>query len=72
MTSAYEQAAESVQISGNQTINGVKTFIDPPIIPDEVYGVAWNGKPEPTTKNAVYDKIETLGSNSRAFSFFMG
>ena len=72
LTSAYEQSAESVQTSGNQTINGVKTFIDPPIIPDEAYSAAWNNKFEGTTKNAVYDKIETLGSSNRAFAFFMG
>ena len=30
-------------------------------VPDEVYGVGWNGSLEAPTKNAVYDKIETLG-----------
>ena len=42
-------------------MGGVKTFTDDPIIPDEAYGVGWNGSLEPPTKNAVYDKIETLG-----------
>ncbi len=31
-------------------------------VPDEVYGVSWNGSTEVPTKNALYDKIETLGS----------
>ena len=32
------------------------------IVPDEAYGVAWNGSLEVPTKNAIYDKIETLPS----------
>lgn len=31
------------------------------VVPDEVYGAAWNGSLQVPTKNAVYDKIETLG-----------
>lgn len=30
-------------------------------VPDEAYGVGWNGSTEVPTKNAVYDKVETLG-----------
>ncbi len=30
------------------------------IVPDEAYGSAWNGSLEVPTKNAVYDKIQTL------------
>ena len=30
-------------------------------VPDEVYGVSWNGSMEVPTKNAVYDKIQTIG-----------
>jgi hypothetical protein len=33
-------------------------------VPDEVYGVGWNGSLEVPTKNALYDKIETLSSGS--------
>lgn len=33
-------------------------------VPDEAYGVGWNGSVEVPTKNAVYDKIETLGGGS--------
>lgn len=51
---------QSVNLTGAQTVAGVKTFSSDPIIPDEVYGAGWNGSLEPPTKNAVYDKIETL------------
>lgn len=50
-----------VNDTGSETIAGVKTFSSDPLIPDEVYGSGWNGSLEPPTKNAVYDKIETLG-----------
>lgn len=30
-------------------------------VPDEAYGSGWNGSTEVPTKNALYDKIETLG-----------
>ena len=50
-----------VQTTGPQNVAGVKTFTDDPIIPDEAYGVGWNGSMEPPTKNAVYDKIQTMG-----------
>jgi len=49
-----------VNDTGNETIAGIKTFSSDPIIPDEAYGVGWNGSLEPPTKNAVYDKIETI------------
>lgn len=53
--------ADVVHDTGNETIAGTKTFSSDPIIPDEAYGVGWNGSLEPPTKNAVYDKIETMG-----------
>jgi hypothetical protein len=53
-------AAGAVMNTGAETIAGVKTFSSDPIIPDEVYGAGWNGSLEPPTKNAVYDKIETI------------
>jgi len=31
-------------------------------VPDEAYGVAWNGSLEVPTKNALYDKIETIAA----------
>jgi hypothetical protein len=57
------KAADSAVVhdTGAESIDGVKTFTSDPIIPDEVYGAGWNGVLEPPTKNAVYDKIETMG-----------
>lgn len=54
-----------VALTGNQTIAGVKTFSSDPIIPDEAYdATAWNGSLEPPTKNAVRDKIESMGGGT--------
>lgn len=54
---------DTVSLTGNQTVAGVKTFSSDPIIPDEAYdATAWNGSLEPPTKNAVRDKIESMGS----------
>lgn len=33
-------------------------------VPDEAYGAGWNGSTEVPTKNAVYDKIESMGAGS--------
>ncbi len=52
--------AGAVRTTGNETVAGVKTFSSDPLIPDEAYGAGWNGVLEPPTKNAVYDKVETL------------
>lgn len=56
--------ADVVHDTGDETIAGVKTFSSDPIIPDEAYGAGWNGSLEPPTKNAVYDKIETISAGS--------
>jgi hypothetical protein len=68
ITVEYQKVATSstdvVYTTTNQTIGGVKTFSSDPIVPDEAYGVGWNGSLEVPTKNAVYDKIETLGGGS--------
>jgi len=37
------------------------TFTGDISVPDEAYGVGWNGSAEVPTKNAVYDKIEAIG-----------
>lgn len=58
--------ADVVHDTGNETIGGVKTFSSDPIIPDEVYGAGWDGSLEPATKNAIYDKIETLSPGGGA------
>lgn len=47
-------------IEGAASIPGLKTFLETPLIPDQVYGSGWNGNLGVATKNAIYDKIESL------------
>jgi hypothetical protein len=47
--------ATNIELDGAVAATGDLT------VPDEAYGVSWNGSLEVPTKNAVYDKIETLG-----------
>lgn len=51
-----------VHNTGAENVAGVKTFSSDPIIPDEAYAVGWDGSLEPPTKNAVYDKIQSMGA----------
>jgi len=46
---------------GNFSRTG-NSFLANVTVPDEAYGAAWNGSLEAPTKNALWDKIETLGS----------
>lgn len=51
--------------NGNATIthsSGLLTSNVDIVVPDEVYGSGWNGNLEVPTKNAVYDKIESLST----------
>lgn len=48
-TSALTFNGSTLAVTGDVTVS------------DEAYGVGWNGSLEVPTKNAVYDKIETLG-----------
>lgn len=45
--------------TGNVIVNG-SLSVSNLTVPDEVYSVAWNGKTQVPTKNAVFDKIELL------------
>ena len=45
--------SEFVKITGDTMTGNLE-------VPDEAYGVGWNGSTEVPTKNAVYDKIQTL------------
>ena len=50
--------------NGNATLThsaGLITSNVDVAVPDEVYGAGWNGSLEVPTKNAVYDKIESMG-----------
>ena len=60
--------AAVVHDTGDETIAGVKTFSSDPLIPDEAYGAGWNGSLEPPTKNAVYDKIETISASGEGWT----
>jgi hypothetical protein len=49
--------------NGNATVThsaGLLTSNVDIAVPDEAYGVGWNGSLEVPTKNAIYDKIETI------------
>ena len=55
----------TVGSTGTVTLNAVGSgakfvFSDAVEVPDEVYGSGWNGSTQVPTKNAVYDKIESL------------
>ena len=50
--------------TGNQSVTGNIVATGTITLADEVYAAAWNGKLEAPTKNAVYDKIQTLASTS--------
>lgn len=53
-TGLARSAAGIVKITDGSSGAGALT------VADQVYGVGWNGSLEVPTKNAVYDKIETL------------
>jgi len=44
--------------------DGNGAFAGDVTVSDEAYGAGWNGSLEVPTKNAIYDKIETLGGGS--------
>lgn len=53
--------------NGNATLThstGLLTSNVDIVVPDEAYGVGWNGSTEVPTKNAIYDKIESMGAGS--------
>lgn len=70
-TLAANTILEHVDLSGGSpTIdsditnrNNTRTFQDV-LVTDEAYGVGWNGSLEVPTKNALYDKIETIGGGA--------
>lgn len=51
-------AGGSLTLSLN--LNNANTWLQDQSVPDEAYGAPWNGSMEVPTKNAVYDKIETV------------
>lgn len=60
-------AGDTLVGSGNSVILGTTNYLSGDLnVPDEAYGAGWNGSLEVPTKNAVYDKIETLGGGLTA------
>ncbi len=57
---SFGNAGVGVDLISTQTISGAKTFSSNITIPNEVYGVGWDADMGAPTKNAVYDKIETI------------
>jgi hypothetical protein len=58
--------------SGISTVQAPTTFEQDVKVPDEAYGAGWNGSVEVPTKNALYDKIETLSGGSGAWGDITG
>jgi len=59
--------------NGNATLTHSSALITSNVniaVPDEAYGSSWNGSVNVPTKNAVYDKIETLVSTPVALTAF--
>jgi hypothetical protein len=57
---AHDHDADYLQLSGG-TLTGDLS------VPDEAYGVGWNASTEVPTKNAVYDKIESMSGPTTDF-----
>lgn len=56
----FYKGSELMNLGSTQTVLGAITFSLDVTVPDEVYGVGWNASLEVPTKNALYDKIETI------------
>lgn len=57
-TLTYNDGAPSLGIN----LSNANTWLADQSVPDEAYGAGWDGSVEVPTKNAVYDKIESLSS----------
>lgn len=63
-SNAPESGSRLAIWAGDVTNNGTNITSTKDInVPDEAYGSAWNGSLEVPTKNAIYDKIETIASD---------
>jgi hypothetical protein len=63
----------TVNIPIKLNLGSANTWTADQSVPDEAYGVGWNGSMEVPTKNALYDKIETIvgGTDSGFAPVFM-
>ncbi len=55
----YYHLTSAEKTTVDNLTNGVAVATDI-LVPDEAYGAGWNGSLEVPTKNALYDKIETI------------
>jgi hypothetical protein len=62
-TNTGDQDLSAYALSTDLTDGSVNANFLSVITTDEVYGVAWNGSLEVPTKNAVYDKIESISTH---------
>jgi hypothetical protein len=61
LASSGTSAGDTLFGSGNHYDDGTTIYTSSDVtVPDEIYGAGWNGSLEVPTKNAVYDKIETI------------
>lgn len=60
-------SAIQTQLNSKANLAGA-TFTNDISVPDEAYGAGWNASLEVPTKNAVYDKIESLSFTSNSIS----
>lgn len=54
----------AVHKTGDETVGGVKTFTDHPVVPADPYSGSWNGSNQVPTKDAVYDIVETKANDN--------
>jgi hypothetical protein len=64
-------SAQTTTNTGKANLSGA-TFTGDISVPDEAYGVGWNGSLEVPTKNAVYDKIQSIPSYKTSSSIGTG
>ena len=61
ISNIFQGSTDSAQF-GNLSIQGTADLGDDAFVVDEAYGPSWDGSTRLPTKNALYDKIETLGA----------
>ena len=59
-TDLMNQLALKANLSGGNVFTGDQTVGGNVAVADHLYGLAWNGSNQVPTKNAVYDKIESI------------
>jgi hypothetical protein len=57
---AQTKVADRQLIEQYGKLNIANTWTQDQSVPDEAYGMGWNGNLEVPTKNAIYDKVESL------------